>query len=343
MADTSDHRSIDPDQGGNAFTARTAPARTWLTWTGRTVSVAAVAVVLWACLTAWGAIVHGHPAYAILLGLTVMGAAWALWRSFAARTRASGWRLVLRIVLLVVAVAWVGAMWWLRPFTAQEPALSALESDATVTVSESATQIVLTPNAVPRSTGVFFQPGALVEARAYAAILRPLAESGYTVVIPKQPLGIAFLALPAFDSARPRYPDIDRWVLGGHSLGGVVAAIEADDNDADGAESDGAPAVGLMFFASYPAGNISESLTASVESISGTEDGLSTPAKIDASRANLPADSTFTQIEGASHSQFADYGPQPGDGTPTISHDEARTRISDEALRFLASLEPGQN
>lgn len=312
------------------------PARPWLTWAGRAVSISAVVVALWACLTQWGAVVHGNPAYAILLAVTVVGAALALWHSFTLRKRRSGWRLALRIVLLVLAMVWVGLMWWLRPFTALEPALAAMNSDGAVTVTESAAQIVMTPTGDVSQLGVFFQPGAKVEARAYAAVLRPLAESGYTVVIPKQPLGIAFLSLPAFDSARPSYPEITRWVVGGHSLGGTVAAMEADGADEDSV----APAVGLMFFASYPAGDISASLTASVASISGSQDGLSTPAKIDASRVDLPDDGAFTQIEGADHAQFGSYGPQPGDGVATITNGDARTQISAAALAFVDSLAP---
>ncbi|OOK62380.1 hypothetical protein GY25_22625, partial [Pedobacter himalayensis] len=61
----------------------------------------------------------------------------------------------------------------------------------------------------------------------YAAVLRPLAESGHTVVIPKQPFGIAFLSTGAFNAARTEHRPVARWVLGGHSLGGVVAAIDA--------------------------------------------------------------------------------------------------------------------
>ncbi|WP_062207868.1 alpha/beta hydrolase [Demequina oxidasica] len=336
MADTTPNQSAGSDGDEEAVTDRTSQARAWLTWTGRVVSVAALAVVLWACLTAWGAIVHGHPAYAILLTLTVICAAWALWRSYTARTRTSGWRLALRIVLLVAAIIWVVLMWWLRPFTAHEPALSAMESNHDVTVTETATQIVMTPTGTPSTLGVFFQPGAKVEARAYAAVLRPLAYWGYTVVIPKQPLGIAFLALPAFDEARPHHPEINQWVVGGHSLGGTVAAMEADAGDTDAQ----APAVGLMFFASYPAGDISESLTASVLSVSGSQDGLSTPAKIAASRADLPDDAKFTEIEGASHAQFGDYGPQPGDGVPTISNAAARSEIVSAALEWVVALAP---
>jgi dienelactone hydrolase len=164
---------------------------------------------------------------------------------------------------------------------------------------------------------------------------RTAAEAGHPVVIAKQPLGIAFLATGAFDGARAQLPEVDRWVVGGHSLGGVVASTAADDEDGGAA-----PVVGLLLYASYPAGDVSASLIAEVESISASRDGLSTPDDIDASRANLPEGSTFTLVDGAVHAFFADYGPQPGDGTPTISHDEARTQISAVSTQFVDSLSP---
>ncbi len=228
-------------------------------------------------------------------------------------------------------------MVWLRPFAAVQPALAAMRSDADVTVTESATRIVLAPSgsAATSDVGVFFQPGARVDARAYAAVLRPLAQAGHPVVIAKQPLGIAFLALDAFDGARADQPEPTRWVLGGHSLGGTVAALQADDADSDAT----APAVGLLLHASYPAGDVRGSLTAAVESVSGSRDGLATPEKIRASRADLPADATFTEIDGATHAQFGAYGIQPGDGTATISDGEARRLISEASLRFVSSLD----
>ena len=282
--------------------------------------------------------VHGNPAYPVLLALTVLGALGALWRARRPRARPGGWRLVGRGLLLVLAVGWVAAMVWLRPFAAVQPALAAMRSDAAVTVTESATRIVLAPTGstgAASEVGVFFQPGARVDARAYAAVLRPLAEAGHPVVIAKQPLGIAFLALSAFDGARSARPDVSRWVVGGHSLGGTVAVIQADGADADRV----APAVGLLLYASYPAGDVRGSLTTAVESVSGSKDGLATPAKIDASRVDLPADATFTVIEGGSHAQFGAYGPQPGDGIPTITDEQARTLISEASLRFVDSLD----
>nr|WP_246256043.1 alpha/beta hydrolase [Isoptericola halotolerans] len=211
-----------------------------------------------------------------------------------------------------------------------------MRSDDAVTVTETATRVVLAPAGEASGTAVFFQPGARVDPRAYAAVLRPLAEAGHPVVVAKQPLGIGFLALGAFDAARGAHPEVEQWVVGGHSLGGTVAAIQADDAD----DAATAPAVGLLLYASYPADDVSRSLTATVASVSGTRDRLATPADIEASRADLPPGTDFTVVEGASHAQFGDYGPQPGDGVATISDDDARAQITAASLRFLAGLTP---
>lgn len=233
-----------------------------------------------------------------------------------------------------MALGWIALMAWLRPFSAVEPALAALRSDPGVTVSESPTRIVLTPTGSASHTGVFFQPGARVDPRAYVAILRPVAESGHVVVIAKQPLGIAFLSVTALDDTGADDQHITRWVVGGHSLGGTVAAMQADAADTDPT----APVVGLLLFASYPANDISSSLGATVLSISGSQDGLATPDEIAASRAFLPPGATFTSVDGAVHSFFGDYGAQRGDGRPTISRGQARAEISGAAVDFVNML-----
>jgi len=304
-----------------------------LTWLTRVVAAAGVLVVLWVLLTAWPVVVHGHPLYAVLLGVTLALSIYVgLSTRRPERGRARRWWL--RVPLILVSVVAVGVVAWLKPFTAVEPALAAMQSDAKVNVAEYPTQIVLTPSGSLSTTAVFFQPGARVDARAYAAIQRPLAEAGHIVVIPKQPIGIAFLATTAFESAQSAYPDVTSWVVGGHSLGGTVAAIDADDHDGDATS----PVVGLLLYASYPASDMSGTLTASVLSISGSEDGLATPAKIDAAKPDLPQATTYTVIQGAVHAFFGDYGPQPGDGTPTISHDRARSEISQASVTWVTTL-----
>ncbi|WP_296667052.1 alpha/beta hydrolase [Demequina sp.] len=298
-----------------------------LPWISRAVAALALGAVLWAALTAWGAVAHGHPAYAVWLALTALVAIGSLAWSLRARPAGRGWRRVVRIVGLAGALAWIAATAWLRPFTALEPALTAMESTASVTVTESATSIVMDPVGGGNGTGLVFYPGARVDPRAYAAHLAPLALSGHPVVVVKEPLGIAFLSrgtLAGIIADRG-----GNWAVAGHSLGGTVAAMEAED----------ARPRALVFWASYPAGDLSD-WTGAVASISGSEDGLSTRATIAASRDKLPAAAVFTEVGGANHAQFGSYGPQPGDGVPYVTNEDARAEIVSATLAFLGSLEP---
>jgi pimeloyl-ACP methyl ester carboxylesterase len=207
-----------------------------------------------------------------------------------------------------------------------------MRSDDKVTVSETPTTIVLRPTTGNPTSGLLFQPGARVDARAYAGLMRPVAESGELVVIPKQPFGIGLLAGGALTAARQDHPAISSWVVAGHSLGGTQAARIANSPTKPGE----APVSGLLLYASYPATDMSQTLTVDVTSISGTNDGFATPDDIDASRANLPANTQFVAIDGGIHSFFGDYGQQPGDGTATISREQAQNEITAATLEFLA-------
>ena len=235
--------------------------------------------------------------------------------------------------MILLSFLSIAVLAWLTPFIAVEPALAAMNSDSTLTVAEHPTQIVMSPTGTPSTAAVFFQPGARVDAGTSAAVLRPIAAAGHIVVIPKGPIGIAFLAPTAFESAQAAHPDVTRWVVGGHSLGGTVAAIDANNHDHDAT----APVVGLLRYASYPATDMSSSLTAAVLSISGSEDGLATPARIAASKPTLPPSATFAVVVGGVHAHFGDHGPQPGAGTPTATHDAARTQISAASVAFVAA------
>jgi len=96
---------------------------------------------------------------------------------------------------------------------------------------------------------------------------------------------------------------------------------------------------GLVLWASYPANsdNLSQS-GLKVLSISGTLDGLSTPAKIAASHTLLPLDTTWVAIDGGDHAQFGWYGPQSGDNPANISRAEQQQAIIQATLAFLGSL-----
>lgn len=70
-------------------------------------------------------------------------------------------------------------------------------------------------------------------------------------------------------------------------------------------------------------------------SLSGSEDGLSTPEKIADARHLLPEDAELVELNGAAHASFGDYGPQAGDGTPTLTDAEMHAEVSSVLTPFL--------
>jgi Alpha/beta hydrolase family len=287
-------------------------------------AIACVAVAGWVAATRWDTLITGHPAYPVLLvALALTGVVIGL---RARRVRRGGAaRVTARVVGAVALVLVIAGLAWLRPYPVTPPAADA--SSVTVEVVHTPATWELRPRGGPRGAGVVFYPGALVDPRAYLGLLRPLAEEGHLVVVVNAPLDLALLAPGAVGSAIEAHPDVRTWVVGGHSLGGVQASTAAASGD---------PRVrGLFLWASYPAQDISGAPVA-VASISGDRDGLSTPADIAASRANLPPATAFTVVAGGVHAYFGDYGPQPGDGEPTVSRAAAQQQI-DAATSALVS------
>src|SRR5664279_3023883 len=260
-------------------------------------------------------------------------------RSSSAPRKRGTWRVVRRVVAAVLVIGWVTVLAWLRPFTAGPDALAALGAaggpvqggnidPGALVVTDNPTTIELAPTAGPApTTGLVFTPGARVDSRAYADLLRPVAEAGYLVVILKSPYGIAF-AQPG-QSAGPitDHPEITTWAVGGHSLGGVVAAGYAGDH-AD-------TVTGLLLYASYPNTDLSGDTDLQVESISGSNDGLTTSADIARTKDLLPSYTEFTVINGGVHAFFGDYGEQPGDGQSTVSREQATAEIVAATTAFL--------
>ncbi len=324
------------------------------------VGAAMVAVPVWLGVTRWSSILFGHPLMLVLgiasglLGFVAL--AWALAtlilgdrsddeerpRTERGRIRRSSRRVALATPALLVCALLAGALAWSRPFAPVEPALAAMRSGNDVRVSDRLTWYEMTPAAddengdvVKATTGLVFVPGARVDPRAYAHILRPLVEAGYFVAVLKEPFGLSITDGGHAGRVMEAHPEIARWVVGGHSLGGVSAAAFADSHP----EVGGAEVAGLVFYASYPAGKMART-DLEVVSISGELDGLSTPAKVDEAKDEAPADTTYVVVPGAVHSYFGDYGLQPGDGTPTANRTEAQTEITQATQGLLAAVTP---
>lgn len=223
------------------------------------------------------------------------------------------WSLLIAVVLVVVGVI-VWSQIGLR--TAEPDPLAQAKADTGLVIEETAEGIVMTPADGESSQGLVFIPGAKVQAEAYVAMLQDLvAEDDITVVITRPWLNLAFFDLRGIDSFTSAAPGIDTWMVGGHSLGGVRACMLAPSADA------------LVLFASYCATDLSAT-DLPVLSLSASEDGLSTPQDIENAGHLLPAHAQLVEIDGASHASFGDYGPQAGDGTPTLSDAEVHAEVT---------------
>jgi len=239
-------------------------------------------------------------------------------------------RFSLWVVILLAIVVGGFVVWGETPAKPMPEALSALQSDAQVAITIGKWLTFEPVNSQPE-TGFIIYPGGRVDYRAYAPAAHQIAAQGYLVVIVHVPLNLAVFNPAAASSVIAAYPQVKNWAVGGHSLGGSMAAnfVHAHPGAVQG----------LVLWASYPAG--SDNLSASglkVLSISGTLDGLSTPAKIEASRSLLPGDTTFVPIQGGDHAQFGWYGPQSGDNTATITRADQQSQIIQATLDFLAGL-----
>jgi len=234
------------------------------------------------------------------------------------------WLLPLFLILILAGfVIWAGSAAAPMP-----EALAALQSDALVKV-DTDPWLVFRPVAGDPAGGLVFYPGGRVDPQAYAPAARALAQRGYLVVIVPMPLNFAVFAPDRAAEVMAAFPEIDRWTVGGHSLGGAMSARFAYQNPE--------MVQGLVLWAAYPASTDDLSgYSLAVASIYGTLDGLATEDKIDASRPLLPAGTHWTAIEGGNHAQFGWYGPQSGDNPATISRMAQQEQVVAATLVILS-------
>ena len=190
---------------------------------------------------------------------------------------------------------------------ADSTAAAAMVSTETVSVQETADGLVFLP-AEPVA-GFIFYPGGLVDHAAYAPLMHALAEEGILCVLTDMPLRLAVLDMNAADGVAEKYPQVTRWSIGGHSLGGAMAASYAAAHPGDFAA--------LALLAAYSTEPLPDDLA--VVSLCGTADRVLDWEKYEASRVNLPATAQEIAIPGGNHAQFGSYGAQEGDGEAPIS------------------------
>ncbi len=217
-------------------------------------------------------------------------------------------------ILVVVVIIWYGASYYSADVEEY------LQSTDSVTVEEISEGLYF--HGQDNDVALVFYPGAKVEYSAYAPLMQLLAAEGVDCFLMEMPYNMAFFGINKATELMESY-DYDSWYLGGHSLGGAVAAYCATDC-ADSLD-------GIILLASYSTCDLDD---LPVLALYGSEDGVLNRTKLD---SNCSSNYLEICIEGGNHAQFGSYGEQDGDNAATITAEEQWQQTCEAIIDFIAS------
>lgn len=240
------------------------------------------------------------------------------------------------LLLLVGISAYVGNWFYERQarLSPADPlALTALVSSERVTVTEDK-WIVFSPASSSPTTGFIFYPGGECDERGYAELMHEIAAQGYLVVLVPMPLQLAVLAPDKASDVLETFPEIDSWAIGGHSLGGAMAARYVYNHE--GAID------GLLFWDAYPPKTDDISQRKIPVTLIHRSDASGEPPDYYAEyRPLLPASMQYRAMPGASHINFGRFIPAERfrqDTPATLPIEQQHRLIVQHTADFLASL-----
>nr|WP_320027239.1 alpha/beta hydrolase [uncultured Acetobacterium sp.] len=221
---------------------------------------------------------------------------------------------IIKIIGIVLVVFIIGILTYLGDYYhADQTAYEALNSNDQVNVSEKGNLTIFTPTIGQAATGIIFYPGGKVEDIAYAPLMQALAKKGLTAVIVKMPFNLAVLNPNGADAVMEALPEINHWIIGGHSLGGAMASDYVAGHEDKVA--------GLVLMGAYPNQDLALS-NHPVISLYGSNDQVLNRQAFEAAKVKMPLATTLYEISGGNHSGFGNYGQQAGDGIASISSAE---------------------
>ncbi|MDV6376478.1 alpha/beta hydrolase [Deinococcus arenicola] len=180
-------------------------------------------------------------------------------------------------------------------------------------------------------TLLVYYSGGLVRPQAYEWLGRALAADGVQTVIPIFPLDLAVTGINRAAALIKKFGEGKQIIIAGHSLGGAMAAQYAKGHTNQ--------LNGMILMGAYPAGNVTlKDTSLPVLSLLAENDRVANPANVRDGLNRLPASARLTVIPGSVHSFFGRYGPQKGDGLPTVTHAAAENEILGAVRAFLATL-----
>lgn len=240
-------------------------------------------------------------------------------RFLAGQSKRKIFRITISVVLALAIIVGACAIYLGDYYRADNEAIGAFLPQG-VTWKEESGRIVFEPEGATK--GFIFYPGGKVEYTAYIPLMQACAEEGILCVLVEMPFNLAVFDVNAADGIQKEYPEIEEWYIGGHSLGGSMAASYIAENAKE--------YEGLILLGSYSTADLSDTDLAVLSGF-GSEDKVMNREKYDKNKSNLPNDFIEFVIDGGCHAYFGMYGAQEGDGTPTITNEE-QIRITVENI-----------
>ncbi|MBQ9959115.1 MAG: alpha/beta hydrolase, partial [Oscillospiraceae bacterium] len=152
--------------------------------------------------------------------------------------------LLLTLALTLAIAGYLGSY-----YRADCAAVEAYVEAGGITTTELNGMIVCEP--LTAKAGLIFYPGGLVEYSAYVPLMQALAAKGVLCVLVEMPGNLAVLDINAAQGIAEQYPHITSWYVGGHSLGGSMAASYAAKNTSS--------LDGVLLLAAYSTADLSSS------------------------------------------------------------------------------------
>ncbi len=235
-------------------------------------------------------------------------------------------KIIFAIVIVLVITLVGGTVYYINDYyKADETAVMTISNpQKSITLTEENGVFTFEPqNPV---AGIIFYPGGKVQAEAYAPLMQTLAENGVLSVLVTMPANLAVLDMNAAEGICEEHPEIEKWYMAGHSLGGSMASsfIAENSDDFDG----------IILLASYSTADLSNS-GVEVLSVYGTNDGVLNFEKYEECKSNLPKNYEEFVIDGGCHAYFGNYGEQEGDKKATITRDEQIKITVEKIIEFI--------